>query len=71
MKWGLVLGLWATLLAGCPARVAVYAPRLNNTEFHREAVGKKNCRDCHEPEKLRDHQREDDCTSCHNLCRGC
>ena len=58
-------------LAGCPSRVAVFAPRLNNTDFHREAIEKKNCADCHESEKIRDHKPQDDCTACHTVCRGC
>ena len=59
------------LLAGCPSRITLYAPRLHNTDFHREAVEKKNCADCHEPEKIRNHKPQDDCTACHTICRGC
>jgi len=59
------------LLAGCPSRTAMYAPRLHNTDFHREAIEQKNCADCHEVEKIRYHKAQDACTTCHTVCRGC
>ena len=61
----------ALLLAGCPARTGRYAPRMHNTDSHREAAEQKNCRDCHDAGKIEHHSPQDDCTSCHNLCRGC
>ena len=81
-KWGnimrmtrattiLLLAGSCLLLAGCPARTSVYAPRLNNTDFHREAIEKGNCLDCHEPEQIRLHKPQDACRSCHIICRGC
>jgi hypothetical protein len=65
------LALGALLLAGCPSRIKGYAPRLHNTDFHREAVETKNCADCHDPAKIEHHSPQDDCTSCHSVCRGC
>jgi hypothetical protein len=61
----------ALLLAGCPARTSVYAPRLPDTDFHREAMEKKSCTECHEAGKIRHHAAADPCTKCHQICRGC
>lgn len=67
-----ILGLGCLLvLSGCPARVGSYAPRLDDTDWHREALEKRNCLECHDPVKIRYHGKGDDCTHCHILCRGC
>ena len=59
------------LLGGCPSRIPLYAPRLHNTVFHREAEEKKNCTDCHKIETIPNHKPQDVCATCHTVCRGC
>jgi hypothetical protein len=72
MRAALCLATCGLLFLGCgPARIAHYAPRMHNTDFHREAAEKNNCRDCHDPGSIEHHSPQDDCTSCHTVCRGC
>lgn len=65
------LVLLALLLTGCPSRIQVYAPRMIDTADHRAAVRENTCRDCHDVKRLPEHRAEDDCVSCHTICRGC
>ncbi len=63
--------LFFLVLVGCEARVALYAPRRMPTEDHLRAATPGDCRDCHDTANLLRHKADDDCLSCHKLCKGC
>ena len=50
---------------GCSPLIPVYAPRRDNTDFHREATNKQDCLNCHDVAKIRKHDPERDCLRCH------
>lgn len=55
------------LLLGCSPLVPVYAPRRDNTDFHREATSKEDCLGCHDVSKIRKHDPKLDCLRCHRI----
>ena len=63
--------LFFLILVGCEARVALYAPRRTPTAEHLKAETSSACRDCHATANLVQHKADDDCLSCHKLCKGC
>ena len=71
MNRAVALLLVLLTVAGCVHRVAVYSPRRSDTEAHRNAKSVSDCLGCHDVSQRRHHSIEDDCFSCHKLCRGC
>ena len=69
--WLGVLSVALLVLNGCPARVQSYSPRLHDSPEHQQAMKQKNCQECHQVEKVRNHSTGDDCVKCHFICRGC
>lgn len=67
----LCLGLLLALVAGCEARVALYAPRRTPTPAHLQATTPAACRDCHDVAELPRHHADDNCLRCHKICKEC
>ncbi|HAD04733.1 MAG: hypothetical protein A2091_10875 [Desulfuromonadales bacterium GWD2_61_12] len=71
MKLIMVLAVAVSIILGCVHRPNIYAPRRTPSAEHQAAKTTAACLGCHDVGKFPHHDRDDDCFSCHKLCKGC
>ena len=60
MRKNVIILIFFISLIGCSIRVALYAPRRDDTEEHREAKNNSECLDCHDIKDKAQHTKKDD-----------